>query len=93
MVQIAVEPIQLPHLTAQDLIEEFTSNLNRYSWTDLFNVLDHDITPIVKVIVRAAIHFKEGEKPFTLTLERAISRVNQIQNTKRKNFVRRTFKK
>ena len=30
MVQIAVEPIQLPHLTAQDLIEEFTSNLNRY---------------------------------------------------------------
>lgn len=47
----------------------------------------------MKVIVRAAIHFKEGEKPFTLTLERAISRVNQIQNTKRKNFVRRTFKK
>jgi hypothetical protein len=93
MVQIAVEPIQLPHLPAQDLIEEFTFNLNRYSWTDLFNVLDHDITPIVKVIVRAAIHFKEGEKPFTLTLERAISRVNQIQNTKRKNFVRRTFKK
>lgn len=93
MVQIAAEPIQLPHLTGQDLIEEFSSNLNRYSWTDLFNVLDHDITPIVKVIVRAAIHFKEREKPFTLTLERAISRVNQIRNTKRKNFVRRTFKR
>jgi hypothetical protein len=93
MVQIAVEPIPLPHLTGQDLIEEFTSNLNKYSWTDLFNVLDHDITPIVKVIVRAAIHSKEREKPFTLTLERAISRVNQVQNTNRKNFVRRTFKK
>lgn len=93
MVQLAVEPIQLPNLTAQDLIEEFTYNLGRYSQADLFNVLDYEITPIVKVIVRAAIHSKESEKPFKLTLERAISRVNQIQNTKRKNFVRRTFKK
>ncbi|SDH53655.1 hypothetical protein SAMN05421827_12835 [Pedobacter terrae] len=93
MVQLAVELIQLPNLTEQDLIEEFTSNLDRYSWTDLFNVLDHEITPIVKVIVRAAIHSKEREKPFNLTLERATSRVKQIQNTKRKNFVRRTFKK
>jgi hypothetical protein len=93
MVQLAVEPIQLPNLTEQDLIEEFKSNLDRYSWTDLFNVLDHEITPIVKVIVRAAIHSKEREKPFNLTLERATSRVKQIQNTKRKNFVRRTFKK
>lgn len=93
MVQLAVEPIQLPNLTAQDLIEEFTYNLGRYSWADLFSVLDYEITPIVKVIVRAAIHSKEREKPFKLALERAISRVNQIQNTKRKNFVRRTFKK
>ncbi|WP_345952171.1 hypothetical protein ABDD95_23700 (plasmid) [Mucilaginibacter sp. PAMB04274] len=93
MVQLAVEPIQLPNLTAQDLIEEFTYNLGRYSWADLFSVLDYEITPIVKVIVRAAIHSKESEKPFKLTLERAISRVNQIQYTKRKNFVRRTFKK
>jgi hypothetical protein len=89
MVQIALEPIQLPHLTGHDLIEEFTFNLNRYSWTDLFKVLEHDISPIVKVIVRAAIHSKEREMPFTLTIERALSRVNQIQNTKRKNFVRR----
>lgn len=93
MVQLAVEPIQLPNLTAQDLIEEFTSNLDRYSWADLFNVLDHEITPIVKVILRAAIHSKDREKSFNLTLERATNRVNQIQNTKRKNFVRRTFKK
>ncbi|WP_345956049.1 hypothetical protein [Mucilaginibacter sp. PAMB04168] len=93
MVQLAVEPIQLPNLTAQDLIEEFTYNLGRYSWADLFNVLDYEITPIVKVIVRAAIHSKESENPFKLTLERAISRVKQIQNTKRKNFVRKTFKK
>ncbi|SDM84841.1 hypothetical protein [Pedobacter antarcticus] len=93
MVQIAVEPLQLPRLTGQDLIEEFILKLNKYSWADLFSLLDHDITPIVKVIVRAAIHSKEREKPFTLTLERAESRVNQIQNTKRKNFVRRTFKK
>lgn len=92
-VHLAIEPIQLPSLTAQDLIEEFYQNLERYSWKDLFSLLDHEITPIVKVIVRTAIHSKEKEKPFKLALERAISRVNQIQNTRRKNFVRRTFKK
>jgi isopropylmalate/homocitrate/citramalate synthase len=93
MVHLAVEPIQLPSLTAKDLIEEFSLNLERYSWKDLFSLLDHEITPIVKVIIRAAILSKERKKPFKLTLERAISRVNQIQHTRRKNFVRRIFKK
>jgi len=54
MVQLAVEPIKLPNLTAQDLIKEFTYSLYRYSWADLFSVLDYEITPIIKVIVRAA---------------------------------------
>lgn len=48
---------------------------------------------IIKVIIRAAIHAKEDNKSFTLTLQRAESRARQAENTRRKNFIRRTFKK
>lgn len=90
---IELQPIKLPYLTAQDLIEEFSVNLKRYSWADLFNVLDHELVPVVRVILRTAIRAKEQNKAFTLTLERAINRVNQIENTRRKNTVRRLYKK
>ncbi|MEN0053556.1 MAG: hypothetical protein AAGC65_07795 [Mucilaginibacter sp.] len=90
---IEIQPVQLPNLTGQDLIEEFSSNLKKYTWADLFNVLDFELSPIVKIIVRAAIRAKEQNKPFVLTLERAISRLNQIENTKRKNIIRRLYKK
>ncbi|WP_121813005.1 hypothetical protein [Mucilaginibacter kameinonensis] len=87
------QPIKLPYLTPQDLIDEFTANLKRYSWADLFSVLDHELAPLVRVILRAAIRAKEKNQAFTLTLERALKRVNQIENTKRKNTVRRLYKK
>lgn len=85
--------INLPALTPQDLIQEFSINLHRFTWKDLFSLLEQEITPIVKVIIRAAIHAKERDGSFTLTFERASKRVIQIENTRRKNFVRRTFKK
>ena len=90
---IEIQPIKLPYLTAQDLIDEFSVNLKRYSWADLFNVLDQELAPVVRVILRAAIRAKEQNKAFTLTLEGALNRVNQIENTKRKNTVRRLYKK
>jgi hypothetical protein len=89
---IEVQPKKLPYLTPQDLIDEFSANLKRYSWADLFNVLDHELAPLVRVILRAAIRAKEQNKAFILTIERALKRVNQIENTKRKNTVRRCIR-
>jgi hypothetical protein len=85
--------VTLPQLTSEDLIQEFTSNLCKYSYQDLFNVLKHEISLVVKIIVRAAIRAKENQEPFALTLAKAESRARQTENTRRKNFIRRTFKK
>jgi len=83
----------IPQLSPEDLIQEFSINLSRFSYQDLFNVLEKGTSLIIKVIIRAAIHAKEDNKSFTLTLQRAEIRARQAENTRRKNFIRRTFKK
>lgn len=90
---LEIQAVELPNLTGQDLIEEFSINLHRYSWNDLFKLIDHEISPVARVIIRAAIRAKEQNKPFILTLDRAETRVRQIANTKRKNIIRRLYKK
>nr|WP_315419633.1 hypothetical protein [uncultured Pedobacter sp.] len=85
--------IILPQVDPTDIINEFSVNLHKYSWSDLFSALEQEITPIMRIIIRAAISAKDKKQVFQLTIDKAEKRLLQINNTRRKNFVRRTYKK
>lgn len=79
-------------LTSESLISEFSSNLDSYSFSDLLNLLGQESNHLMRIILRAAIAFKEKGVSFSLTHEKAERRARQSEIARRRNFVRRTFK-
>ena len=85
--------IQVSTYRQQDLLDEFKNNLERFSFKDLFNLLDQHEDLLTLVIIRSAIRAKEKGHSFELTMEAASRKVATMINTRRKLFVRRIFKK